>query len=173
MNSFLKTIQSYDIRLAFYVTRLYHHHCLNQVMKSISASGNFGMIWLILICILWFYPPMKQAAIDMLLALIITVFIGQLTIKSIVHRKRPCQSYPQVKLLIPMPHDASFPSSHTASSFACATVLFVFSPILGIMGYIYAFLMGISRIYLFVHYLSDVISGMLLGMGIGTIFFYI
>ena len=63
----------------------------------------------------------------------------------------------------------SFPSGHTTSSFACSTVMMLYNPILGIIGYIYAILTAISRLYLFVHYLSDVVTGVILGITIGII----
>ena len=108
-------------------------------------------------------------AIDMLIALIAATLIGQVTIKSLVRRKRPCHTYPEVQLLITTPSDLSFPSGHTTSSFACSTVMMLYNPILGIIGYIYAILTAISRLYLFVHYLSDVVTGVILGITIGII----
>ena len=76
---------------------------------------------------------------------------------------------PEVQLLITTPSDLSSPSGHTTSSFACSTVMMLYNPILGIIGYIYAILTAISRLYLFVHYLSDVVTGVILGITIGII----
>lgn len=169
----IKKIKEIDIKISHQMPSLYHHHIINEIMKLISLCGDFGMSWLIIIFLSHMYEPTRQMSIDMLIALIATTLIGQVTIKSIVRRKRPCHSYPDVSLLIPTPSDLSFPSSHTASSFACSTVLFLFYPIAGIIGYIYAFLTAVSRIYLFVHYLSDVVCGMILGISIGTLVFWI
>ena len=169
MKTILKTIQHYDKRVSFYMLRFYHHHWLNQLMKFISSCGDFGIAWLIVVLITNVIMPTRSMSIHMLAALIATALIGQITIKTLVKRKRPCHLYPQVHLLVPTPNDSSFPSSHTASSFACSTVLFIFFPLIGIFGYIFAFLTGVSRIYLFVHFLSDVICGMILGISIGYI----
>lgn len=165
----LTKIRENDKAIAFSMLRYYQHHILNQVMIFISSCGDFGMSWLIIILLTNIYEPTRSLSIDMLIALIGATLIGQVTIKSIVRRKRPCQRYPDVALLIPTPSDLSFPSGHTTSSFACSTVMFLYYPLLGIIGYVYAILTAISRLYLFVHYLSDVICGMLLGICIGMI----
>lgn len=165
----LKKIQYYDQKIAFSMSQFYCHHILNEIMKFISSCGDFGMSWLIVILITNIYEPTRHMSIDMLIALISATLIGQITIKSIVRRKRPCHTYTQVPMLVSVPNDLSFPSGHTTSSFACSTVMFIFNPILGLIGYIYASLTAISRIYLFVHYPSDVICGMLLGISIGCV----
>lgn len=165
----LKVIKDFDQKVAFYMTRFYKHKFLNDFMKFISSCGDFGLSWLIIILITNRIPASRKMSIDMLIALISATLIGQIGIKSLVKRKRPCHNYPQVKLLIPIPTDLSFPSGHTTSSFACSTVMMYFFPTLGILGYIYAFSTAISRLYLFVHYLSDVIAGMILGIIIGIV----
>ena len=167
-----KNIRNIDTQLAFYMRTYYKHHILNEIMKFISFCGDFGMSWLIIILITNIYEPTRQMSIKMLIALISATLIGQITIKSIVRRKRPCHTYSDLPLLIPTPSDLSFPSGHTTSSFACSTILFLFYPVAGIIGYIYALLTGISRLYLFVHYLSDVVCGMILGISIGIIVFH-
>lgn len=169
MKPMLDSIHQFDKKLSFSMTYLYQHHGLNNFMKFISSCGDFGIIWLIIILITNLSPISRFMSIHMLMALIASALIGQITIKSLVKRKRPCHLYPEVKLLVPVPNDSSFPSSHTTSSFACSTVLFIFFPTLGLLAYLFAFLTGLSRIYLFVHFFSDVICGMLLGISIGVI----
>ncbi len=167
MKAILKKIKDYDIKIAFQMRTYYQHHYVNETMKFISSCGDFGMSWLIIILITNMIDQTRSMSIHMLLALIAATLIGQVTIKSIVRRKRPCHTYKDVEMLVPIPSDLSFPSGHTTSSFACSTVMMFFNPIYGIIGYIYASLTAISRLYLFVHYLSDVICGMVLGILIG------
>ena len=173
MKTILRNIHRSDLRLSFYMTQLYHHHILNQAMKWISYCGNYGMIWLLTAIIALINPDSHSMSIHLLIALIASALIAQISIKSLVQRHRPCHLYPDIPLLIPTPHDSSFPSSHTTSAFACSTIIFLFYPSWGILAYLFAFLTGLSRIYFFVHFLSDVICGMLLGIGIGTIIYYI
>lgn len=169
MKALLNKIKSIDVRFAFHMTHYYDHHIMNEIMKFISSCGDFGMSWLIIILISNMIDSTRSMSIHMLIALIAATIIGQVTIKSIVRRKRPCHTYHDVQLLIPVPSDLSFPSGHTTSSFACSTVMMFFNPWFGIIGYIYAILTAISRLYLFVHYLSDVLFGTLLGITIGIV----
>lgn len=169
MKAFLNKIKEYDVRFAFSMTQYYHHRFFNDLMMFISSCGDFGMSWFIVILITNMIDETRSMSIHMLIALIAATIIGQVTIKSIVRRKRPCHQYPDVKILIPVPSDLSFPSGHTTSSFACCTVMMFFNPMLGIIGFIYAILTAFSRLYLFVHYLSDVIFGMILGTVIGIV----
>ena len=169
MKTMINKIQSIDRRFAFSMRKHYKHHFLNELMIFISSCGDFGMSWLIVILITNIIDQTRSMSIHMLIALISATLIGQVTIKSIVKRKRPCHTYTDVEMLITVPSDYSFPSGHTMSSFACSTVMFIFNPLFGIIGFTYATLTAISRLYLFVHYISDVLTGMIIGISIGMI----
>lgn len=169
MRSLIKKIKERDVKVAFYMTQFYQYHFLNDIMKFISSCGDFGMSWLIIILITNIIDSTRLMSIDMLITLIAATLIGQVTIKTLVRRKRPCHTYQEVELLIPTPSDLSFPSGHTMSSFACSTVMMFYNPLFGLIGYIYASLTAISRLYLFVHYLSDVLCGMVFGIIVGIV----
>ena len=173
MKALKNKIKEYDQQIAFSMLRFYKHHILNNIMMFISSCGDFGMSWLVIILITNMIDQTRNMSIKMLIALIAATIVGQVTIKSLVRRKRPCHSYPEVQLLIATPSDLSFPSGHTTASFACSTVMMLYNPILGSIGYVYSLLTAISRIYLFVHYLSDVIFGTILGITIGFIVYCI
>lgn len=165
----IKKIKEIDLKTAYFFPKYYHHNFFSNLMQFITGIGDFGMIWLVLILIMSTYHKTQPLSQKMLLALLLATIIGQVTIKSIVKRKRPCHDYHDVKMLVAIPSDYSFPSGHTASSFACATTICFFYPKIGIFFIIFSFLMGFSRIYLFVHYLSDVVFGSLLGILVGII----
>lgn len=158
-----------DKKIAFIFPRLYQHKGLNECIKCIAGLGDFGMVWIGLSLLLSLNPKSRAASQLVLWALLLATILGQVTIKTFVKRLRPCQEYPEVKILVPVPSDPSFPSGHTTSSFACATIVCYFYPWLGIVCIVFAGLMAFSRIYLFVHYLSDVIVGMVLGMVVSFI----
>lgn len=160
-------ILALDKKIAFIFPKYYHHKALNHCMIAISGLGDFGMIWIAIVLLLTIEEGTKDIAQLVLMTLFLATIIGQVTIKSLVKRKRPCQRYPEVQMLVPVPHDRSFPSGHTTSSFACATVICCFFPIAGILCLLFASVMAFSRIYLFVHYLSDVVFAMLLGIMVG------
>lgn len=165
----INKIIEFDKRVAFIFPKLYHHKFLNICMKFIASIGDFGMIWIALVLILSVYPQTKALSHKMLFALLLATIVGQVTIKSLVKRMRPCQQYPEVKILVPVPSDRSFPSGHTTSSFACATTVCFFYPEIGAICLLFAFAMAFSRIYLFVHYVSDVVFAMFLGILVGSI----
>jgi undecaprenyl-diphosphatase len=89
-------------------------------------------------------------------------------IKGLVDRPRPPLRYPEPKTLVPLPHDASFPSGHAATSFAAATMLTFYFPRLAPVLYLLAAAVAFSRVYVGVHYPLDVIAGALLGVLVAT-----
>lgn len=111
MKAFVNKMKRIDIRFAFFMTQFYDHSLLNEMMKFISSCGDFGMSWLIVILISNMIEKTRSMSIHMLIALIAATLIGQVTIKTLVRRKRPCHTYPDVPLLIPTPSDLSFPSA--------------------------------------------------------------
>ena len=148
----LQKIKEIDIKTSHFFPKFYHHKLLSNTMKFIAGIGDFGMIWLLLILILSLSSKTQLLSQKMLAALLLSTIIGQVTIKSIIKRKRPCHTYSDVEMLIAIPSDYSFPSGHTTSSFACATTVCFFFPKTGIVLILFAFLMAFSRLYLFVHY---------------------
>lgn len=165
----IQKIKETDIKVSYIFPKLYHHKFLCKTMTLITGVGDFGMIWLFLIFILSLNNKTQLLAQKMLAALLLSTIISQVIIKSIVKRKRPCQTYSNIKMLIAIPSDYSFPSGHTASSFACATAICFFFPKTGILFILFAFLISFSRLFLFVHYLSDVIFGIILGILVGIL----
>ena len=103
-----------------------------------------------------------------LIALLLSIMIGNLLIKNIAKRNRPF-FHKNYKLLIKQPWDYSFPSGHTLASFAAATVFFYMNPNVGIVALLYAFLIALSRLYLRVHFFTDVFFSMALGVGLGVL----
>jgi undecaprenyl-diphosphatase len=89
-------------------------------------------------------------------------------IKALVDRPRPPLRYAEPKTLVPLPHDASFPSGHAATSFAAATMLSFSFPRLSPLLYLLAAAVGFSRVYAGVHYPLDVIGGAFLGVLVAT-----
>ena len=164
-----KKIKEVDIKCSYIFPKYYHHKLFSNFMKIITGIGDFGMIWLVLILPLSLHTKTQLLSQKMLTALLLATIIGQVTIKSLVKRKRPCHTFHDVNMLVAIPSDYSFPSGHTASSFACATVICFFYPKVGAFYILFSFLMAFSRLYLFVHYLSDIIFGMILGIGVGII----
>ncbi|MGL4875433.1 MAG: phosphatase PAP2 family protein, partial [Clostridium sp.] len=101
--------------------------------------------------------------------LVLCFLVGNVFMKNFFMRPRPCWIDSSVNLLISIPTDFSFPSGHSMCSFAAATVLYSMNKKIGIASLILAFLIAFSRLYLFVHYPSDVLVGSIIGILLGII----
>ena len=129
--------------------------------------GNLGVIWLIISILMLLKVEDRIIGISVILALILTTIIGEGIIKHIVKRNRPFQNH-EDELLINKPITYSFPSGHTASSFAALAVFLQMNGKLGLIMSPIATLIAFSRIYLKVHYPTDVIFGIVLGITCGV-----
>lgn len=138
----------------------------DKLMVFVTATGNMGTVWIIAALIMMLIEPDFKDGYTMLIALMLCIMIGNLVIKNIVRRQRPF-FHKDYKLLIKQPRDFSFPSGHTLSSFAAATVIFLTNPYCGIVAYLYAALIALSRLYLRVHFFTDVGFSLFAGIGIG------
>lgn len=137
---------------------------LDWIFKIITFTGNGGMIWILVGFALVLKKNTRKMGLCVFLCLAATAIVNNLILKEIFDRTRPFVADPSIELIIKAPTDASFPSGHTASSFTAATAIFLYDRKKGCYAYLYALLMGFSRIYLQVHYATDVIGGMIVGI---------
>ena len=144
-----------------------HNGFLDSVLPVISAFGDKGIGWIILSMILLCFPKYRKAGLAMALALIFCLIIGNMTLKPLIARPRPYSYFPEMQLLIPPLEDFSFPSGHTFASFASATALFLFHRKEGIAAGILAAVIAFSRMYFYVHFPTDILAGIILGIASG------
>ncbi len=104
-----------------------------------------------------------NTGVSVLFAMALCYLIVNVTLKPLIARIRPYELSDSVKLLVPMLQDYSFPSGHSASSFAAAVAIFLNRRAVGIAALCLASLIAFSRLYLYVHYPSDVLAGILIG----------
>lgn len=165
-----KKIQRLDELVVEKITHL-HNPLLNRIMVIFTKLGNGAFIWWITLC----FPFMltkstRQIGVYITLALGVTFVTGEIIIKHIIGRIRPSSKLEDDELIIKRPKDYSFPSGHTASSFTAFTMTAIFCrPIIFIPVLFVALTISFSRMYLRVHYLSDVVCGMLLGVLSGSL----
>ncbi len=145
---------------------------LDAVMPVITVLGDAGWFWIACAVVLLLIPKYRKIGLSMGAALILGLLVCNVTMKPLLARIRPYDLQAQlgqtVQLLIEKPHDFSFPSGHTLASFEAATVLMIYNKKLGIPALVLAALIAFSRLYLYVHYVTDVLFS--LGLGIAFAF---
>ncbi len=139
----------------------------DAVMPAISIIGNGGFIWIVLGAVLLLYPKTRRVGATIAIALVFTLVLSELTLKVIVARPRPFIVDSSVVPLVSPPPGFSFPSVHTASSFAAVGALFFSRNRLWIPALILAILIAFSRLYVYVHFPTDVLAGIAFGLLFG------
>jgi len=139
-----------------------------EIFAFITHLGDKGVFWILICLYLLFVRKEKKQGFHLLVALLLMLVSVNILIKPLVARIRPFDVYP-ITLLIKAPHDYSFPSGHTAVSFAAAWVLAHYYPKYKVAIYGIASLIAFSRLVLFVHYPTDVLGGMVIGILCGYI----
>ena len=144
----------------------------DAVMRFITTLGNGGMVWVVTAVVLLFFKRWRPTGVIMLLSLLSGVLVGNLFLKNVVARPRPCWLKPEMPLLIDLPSEYSFPSGHTLSSFAGATALALRDRRAAPGALVLAALIAFSRLYLYVHFPSDVLVGALLGAALSCLWHF-
>ena len=140
---------------------------LDAVMPGLSSLGDAGICWIVLSILLLLFPRTRRAGFASAAALIFMLVGCNMILKPLVARPRPFAVRPPVRLLLPEPRDFSFPSGHSCASFASATAVWKNSRRIGFPALALACLIAFSRLYLYVHYPTDVLAGILLGIAFG------
>ena len=140
---------------------------LDFIMPIITIFGDGGIFWIAWAVLMLCFPKTRKIGLGMGIALLMGVVVCNLTLKPLVARPRPYDMQAElgvmVNLLVERQHDFSFPSGHTIASFEAAVVLLLGNKKMGIPAMILAVLIAFSRMYLYVHYPTDVIVSVILG----------
>ena len=147
-----------------------HSPMLDGSMCFITRLGDSGILWVTLTALLLVFRKTRRVGCVLAAALLIDAVLCNLLLKPLVARIRPCDILADVQLLISRPDDFSFPSGHTAASFASVTTLWLAGKKqCALAAQPLGVLIAFSRMYLFVHYPTDIIGGVLVGVGCGWI----
>ena len=165
-----------DIQILEWVHATFHGQAwLNYIMKCVTYIGEFGAGAIVCAIILLIFRKTRWAGVAVVLAFVLDVLIVNVILKLSVNRARPWQTYPDMgfhefhqAIGVREPTDSSFPSGHTAALFACAIALVCYYKAKGIPAVAVALLVAISRIYLCMHYPTDVLGGMVIGSACGV-----
>ena len=162
-----KNLRKMDAVIVRKIKKL-HNRTNNRIMAVITTLGTGGLVWFLMCIPFLFFEGHIDTAINIPFALIVAWLVGEITIKHLVGRVRPSENLPENEQIIKRPAHYSFPSGHSASSFSVVAVviircnIFIIIPVI-----ILASLIAFSRMYLRVHYFTDVLAGIIVGLVCG------
>lgn len=148
---------------------------LDKVFPVITSLGDGAIFWIVLAVFFLFFKKTRRAGITMAISLIFGLIICNLTLKPLVGRIRPYDFDETLRamMLVDGEHDFSFPSGHTIASIEAAVALWLNNKKLGIPAIILALTISFSRLYLLVHYPTDVLTSIILGILIAVAAYFI
>lgn len=156
-------IQNIDINILYFIQNNIQNKFLNPIMIFLTSLGNLGFIWIAISILLIISKKYRKIGLLTLAVLIVNTLLGEGLLKYIIERSRPFATYESLHIMIPKPSSYSMPSGHTSASFAAAFMLAYYFKNIRVYIYSLASLIAFSRLYLLVHYPSDVLTGALLG----------
>ena len=159
---------SFDLPILEWIQANLQNGFMDFIMPIITLFGEDGIFWIAWSVLLILFPRTRKIGLGMGFALMMGLVLCNMTLKPLVARPRPydfqlSEFQKVIPLLIEAQHDFSFPSGHTIASFEAAVVLLKNSKKMGIPAMIIAVLVSFSRMYLYVHYPTDVIVSVILG----------
>ena len=158
---------SFDLPVLDWIQANMQSGFMDKFMPFITKFGDHGTFWMIVAALLFLFPKTRKTGLGMAIAMMIGLLVCNVTLKPLVGRIRPYDLQAElgvtIQLLGERMHDFSFPSGHTIASFEAAVVMLKNSKKLGIPAMILAVLITFSRLYLYVHYPTDVIASIILG----------
>ncbi len=165
MTEIFHTIQNFDESILLFIQENIRQPWLDGFWTSVTHLGDGGMVWILLAVLMLIPKRTRQAGAAALGGLAAGALITNVIVKNAVARMRPYDRMEELILMIEKQHDFSFPSGHTCASFAAAYAIYRMLPgKKGVPFLILATLISLSRLYVGVHYPSDVIAGAAVGL---------
>ena len=138
---------------------------MNGIWRFITSLGNGGFLWIAAGLLMLFFKKTRMAGVSGLFAMALNYLMTNITLKNLVARPRPYTVLEELTILIDKPGEFSFPSGHTSSSFAFAFAVYLLLPQkYGIPAMVLAALIAVSRLYVGVHYPTDILGGIAVGV---------
>ena len=162
-------LQNWDVSVLNWIQEHMANPFLDGFFSVITHLGDAGLFWILNAVVMLFFKKTRKTGIMMGVALVLGLIICNGLLKNIVARVRPFDldgAYGSIKavedLLVSRPGDKSFPSGHTIASFEAAFVLFYWDKRFGIPAILIAAAVSFSRLYLYLHFPTDVFASVLL-----------
>lgn len=168
-------ITNIDFSILYWIQDNLRNSFMDFVMPLFSNLQDGGLIWISIAVVMLFFKRTRYCGIAVLLAMGIDTLITEYGIKNVVCRVRPCNLVDDVNMLVKKPTSYSFPSNHSASAFAgaVAVMLTIKKKAWTIPAFVFSGIIAFSRMYVFVHFPSDVFAGILLGSTVAVLVCYL
>lgn len=163
----------FDANIIKFVYEYLRSPILDQLMVLISWLGDGGLIWIIISIVLLLSRKYRKIGIMAVASLLLSALIGEVALKHLINRPRPFIEISYLQLLVDKPSSPSFPSSHTVIAFAVVGIIArtISNKLITISAILLACLIAVSRVYLTVHYPTDVVGGIVIGLISSTIIY--
>ena len=185
----------WDAGFLLYIQEYIRSDFLNPIMKVLTHSGDKGILLIVLILALLFIPRTRAIGIMSTISIVIEALLNNVLLKNLIARTRPYDEIEGLINLVGRQSDYSFPSGHTGAAFAVAGAMLVVAlfglpmiektgefkredlsltfKLISVILIMYATLLAFSRMYVGVHYPTDVLCGLLLGLGTSAVAYLI
>lgn len=160
---------NWDFGIINYIQENLRCDILDRFMPFITKFGDAGIFWICITVVMLIFRKTRKTGAIMAAALVVDVICCNMILKPIAARTRPFDINNAVELLIAPPRDYSFPSGHTAASFAATSALYFGKNKLWIPSLVLSCMIAFSRLYLYVHFPTDVLAGAAFGILAGWI----
>ena len=163
----LAALAQWDASVLLWIQENVRCGLLSAILVPWSKLGNAGFIWILLSVLLLLIPKTRKAGTAALLAMLLSLIFTNGIIKHLAARQRPWLTVEGLVPLLAEPDPNSFPSGHTAAAFAMVFALWFSGSPLWRPALALAAVTAFSRLYLYVHWPTDVLGGVLLGAAVG------
>jgi len=164
-------LQNWDVSVLNWLQEHMANPILDGFFAFVTHLGDEGILWIALAVIFLFFKKTRKMGITMGVALLLGLILGNGVLKNVIGRVRPYNlegAYGSIigvdDLLVGQPGDKSFPSGHTLGSFEAALAMFYYDRRFGIPAVVLAAMIAFSRMYLYLHYPTDIMGGLVLAV---------
>lgn len=160
----MEALLSLDGNILLWIQENLRNDLLTPILVFLTTIGNAGIFWIVTTIVCFCFKKTRQAGVVSAIALVLSLLFCNILLKNAVQRIRPYEVIDALTILVQKPSDFSFPSGHSSASFASAVALYRNLPKrFGVPAMILASVIALSRLYIGVHYPTDVICGVILG----------
>ena len=160
----IEWITNIDLAILDFIQKNIRCDFLDVIIPPITHLAEAGAIWIAVAVVLILFKKTRKTGFMVGAALLIGLALGNGVLKNVIARTRPYDlDGVTIDLLVNKLHDFSFPSGHTLASFEAATVLMIRDKRMGIPALVLAVIIALTRLYLYVHYPTDVLASVVLG----------